>query len=281
MITYGFSNRELGIDLDLACRMGATCLEILPDWGQRPAPGPLRTRVEALNLTIHSAHACWGRRTIEARRVDLADPDSAGRLASQDDVARCADWLAEVGGRVLVVHPGGLSDSEQFDVRRDALAESLLRLADHVVGTDLRVCVENMPPGVFPGSRMADLASLVTELDRPELALALDTGHAHIASTPAVETLAAGPLLHTTHVHDNDGRKDVHDPPGLGTLDWDGWIAALDVVGYRGPVMLECIRYIRGHPDCLDAAFLERLDHLTHGGRGRTHAPENRPADAN
>ena len=44
------------------------------------------------------------------------------------------------------------------------------------------VCVENMPPGVHPGSRMAELAELLRELDHPQLALALDTGHANLTA---------------------------------------------------------------------------------------------------
>ena len=105
-----------------------------------------------------------------------------------------------------------------------------------------------MPPGVHPGSRMADLAELLRELDHPRLALALDTGHANLTAGTAAETLAAGALLATTHVHDNNGRQDAHEPPGHGTIDWPAWGRALDAIGYAGPIMLECIRALR-HDD--------------------------------
>jgi sugar phosphate isomerase/epimerase len=107
------------------------------------------------------------------------------------------------------------------------------------------VCVENMPPGVYPGSRMAELGEILRELDHPQLALALDTGHANLTASAAEETLAAGSLLATTHVHDNAGRQDSHEPPGHGTVDWTGWGRALDQIGYAGPVLLECIRFLR------------------------------------
>src|SRR5205807_2265960 len=125
-------------------------------------------------------------------------------------------------------------------------------------------CVENMPPGVHPGSRMADLAELVAELDQPELALALDTGHAQLNASPHEETLATGGLLRTTHVHDNNGRQDTHEPPGLGTIDWNAWVEALDSVGYRGPIMLECIRHLRQSPESLNETLLALLVRLTH-----------------
>jgi sugar phosphate isomerase/epimerase len=183
--------------------------------------------------------------------------------ASLDDLRRCVDWLAAAGGAFLVIHPGGLSDPEDTEPRRAALAAGLGALADHAHGTGVTVCVENMPPGVHPGSRMADLRALLLELDRPELGLAFDTGHAHLGPSVASETRAAGNLLRTTHVHDNRGRQDTHHPPGLGTIDWDEWVEVLDQVDYTGPVMLECIRFLREHPESRNPGLLERLDRLT------------------
>jgi sugar phosphate isomerase/epimerase len=106
---------------------------------------------------------------------------------------------------------------------------------------------------------MADLAALLDELDQPELALALDTGHAHISADLPSETLAAGRRLLTTHVHDNDGRQDTHRIPGQGNVAWDDWPPALDAIGYRGPVMLECIRELRKQPDQPAPDVLRRL----------------------
>jgi sugar phosphate isomerase/epimerase len=270
MVAYGFPRVAIEADLALALRLGARCLEILPLWSELPDPRAVALRASDLGLTIHSAHGCWGGQSIRAFRIDLASLDPKERLSSLDDLRLCLDWLRDAGGSCLVVHPGGFSQPEDSRARRGALAESLLTLADHARGTGVAVCVENMPPGVHPGSRMADLAGLLLELDRPELALALDTGHANLMASAASETLAAGRLLRTTHVHDNNGRQDSHDPPGLGTVAWDDWANALDSVGYSGPVMLECIRHIRDRPECLDDALSERLARLTrrHPGPG-------------
>ncbi len=195
--------------------------------------------------------------------MDLGSPEAGPHREAVEDLKRCVDWLHEAGGTCLVVHPGGLSDPAQAASRREALARGLIALADHAQGTGVVLCVENMPPGVHPGSRMADLAILVAELGCPTLALALDTGHAHIAADAPSETVAAGPWLRTTHVHDNNGRQDTHLPPGLGTINWHDWARSLDAIGYRGPIMLECVRHIRKNPECLDRAMRERLDLMT------------------
>ena len=147
-----------------------------------------------------------------------------------------------------MVHPGGLSDARRYAGPTRGTGAGAGRAGRARRGTDVIICVENMPPGVHPGSRMADLAELLAELDQPQLALALDTGHANLTASAAEETRAAGSLLATTHVHDNDGRQDSHEPPGHGTIDWADWGRALDSIGYDGPIVLECIRRLRHDP---------------------------------
>jgi sugar phosphate isomerase/epimerase len=259
MITYGFPRLSLASELCLAARFGVEVLEILPDWAALPDPGTLRKAVADRGLAIHSAHGCWGMRSIKAGRVDLGDPDPLVHRQSVDDLKLCMDWLEAAGGRYLVIHPGGISEPTDEVARRASLACGLIELAAHAKGSGLTICVENMPLGVHPGSRMSDLSSLLRELDRPELALALDTGHAHISAELALETIAAGDLLATTHVHDNDGRRDTHDYPGCGTIDWTSWAMALDQVGYRGPIMLECIRQLRDDPSLFHPEILAIL----------------------
>lgn len=263
MITYGFPRVDVRDDLAIALRLGAEVVEILPAWKSLPDPTVIRALVAELGLVIHSAHGCWGGQSIRANKVDLGSNDPATRSESIDDLRRCIDWLGAAGGSCLVIHPGGLSDPEEAATRAQALTSALVELADHAAGTGVSLCVENMPPGVYPGSRMAELADLVGSIARPEVALALDTGHANISSTVETETFAAGRLLRTTHVHDNDGRHDAHLPPGQGSVPWVRWVESLDATGYRGPVVLECIRHLRDDPGSLNESLLERLRRLT------------------
>jgi len=271
MIVYGYPKAPLAGELQIARRIGAGVLEILPDWRTYPDPRELHERTGAAGLGIHSVHGCWGGQTIRARQVDLGALDPSIRSESLDDIRRCVDWTQAAGGSFLVVHPGGLSDPVDFAARRAALLDSLRTLAPHAQALSVVVCVENMPPGVHPGTNMADLADLVAEVNNPWIDLALDTGHAAISEGVAdygrrdlaATTDAAGRYLATTHVHDNNGRQDVHWPPGLGVVDWDGWVEALDAINYRGPIMLECIRHLRQSPASIDESFLARLEKMT------------------
>lgn len=268
MVAYGFPGVEVRGDLAIAGRLGASCVEVLPDWRSLPDPVAFGALAADHGLAVHSAHGCWGRRAIQAQRVDLGEPEPTARRASIDDIRRCLDWLAEAGGRCLVVHPGGYSEPPEFAARREALSASLGELAGHATASGVLLCVENMPPGVCPGSEMGDLAAILDQLEHPSIALTLDTGHAQLGLGLLTETAAAGRRLATTHVHDNDGRRDTHLPPGLGVVDWSDWPAALDAIGYEGPIMLECIRHLRDDPGSLGEDLTRRLDELTRRASG-------------
>lgn len=245
MVVHSPAAAVIDTDLKLVRELGASCVEVLPRWNALPPAGELRSIIECSRLEIWSVHGPWGRRSICAERVDLADTNPRLRQESLDDILRASDWAAALGAKVLVVHPGGLSEAEDFPSRFDNLRDSLARMASAAWPLGLKIGVENMPKGVFPGSRMEDLAKIVREIDHPGLGLVLDTGHARISADVVTETLAAEGRLISTHVHDNEGRADSHKPPGEGTIDWPAWFATLTRIGYSGPIMLECIRALR------------------------------------
>ena len=116
MITYGYPDIALDDELDLAVWLGASVLEILPEWSCLPDPALVRRRVGRswyCRFTVRTAAGAgersgrggstWGRL------------DAATHRESIDDLKGCADWLAEAGGKCLVVHPGGLSLPEGAD----------------------------------------------------------------------------------------------------------------------------------------------------------------------
>ena len=92
MVAYGFPGVEVRGDLAIAGRLGASCVEVLPDWRSLPDPVAFGALAADHGLAVHSAHGCWGRRTIQAQRVDLGEPEPTARRASIDDIRRCLDW---------------------------------------------------------------------------------------------------------------------------------------------------------------------------------------------
>ena len=227
MITYGYPRLSLDSELDLAERFDVDVLEILPDWASLPDPRTLRTAVADRGLTIHSAHGCWGGRSIRADRVDLGDTDPVdpSPVGGRPEAVR---GLAGSGGRNA---PGGSSRGSLTAGRcGEPTCQSGLRPAraggacrgkrchhlrrEHAAGRSSRQ----------PDGRTVRPARASSTTRGSPWRWTPDTPTSRRTST--TETLAAGALLATTHVHDNDGRRDTHDSPGL-------WNHRLDRLGNR------------------------------------------------
>lgn len=262
MVVHSPAADVIDTDLKLVSELGASCVEVLPRWNALPPADELQAKIGSTGLETWSVHGPWGRQSICAEKVDLADTNPRLRQESLDDLSRASDWAAALGAKVLVVHPGGLSDAAEFTDRYDNLCDSLARLAAAAWPMGLKIGVENMPKGVYPGSRMGDLAKIVREIDHPGLGLVLDTGHARISADVVAETLAAEGRLISTHVHDNEGRADSHKPPGEGSIDWPAWFATLDRISYAGPIMLECIRALRERAEPVSPEWIDWWNRL-------------------
>ena len=77
------------------------------------------------------------------------------------------------------------------------------------------------------------------DLESPRTGICLDFGHAFLMGDVAdtIETVAEH--LVTTHVHDNDGKKDDHLVPFDGRINWDIALMTMQKVGYDGTYLME------------------------------------------
>ena len=74
------------------------------------------------------------------------------------------------------------------------------------------------------------LPQTAAAVDDPRLGLCLDIGHAAVYSdrSPQEWTAAFLPWLRHVHLHDNDGKTDLHLPLGQGRLELRPWLEALE-----------------------------------------------------
>jgi len=80
-----------------------------------------------------------------------------------------------------------------------------------------------------------ELRDFVEFMDHPLFGAAWDIGHAHMDGIDHYqEIMAMGKTLKAIHVHDNDGEKDRHQAPFLGTADYDSLMRGLIESGYEG-----------------------------------------------
>lgn len=201
--------------------------------------------------------------------ANVCAADDAARAEHIATVKRHIALSARMGIRVGVIHPGGERAATFAAERaeRQRRVESFRELADHAAEHDFALAIENMTDGVRDwrsavgqrryGATIEDLHALIDALDRPNVGICLDVGHAHVQGYDMAEAVRqCGERLIATHIQDNDGTRDAHLAPTRGSIDWAAGIAALREIGYGGHFNLE-IPGERGLPPDLTLKRLE------------------------
>lgn len=178
-----------------------------------------------------------------------------------DTVEALRPWLdlyAAIGVRAAVLHPSGVPASKETRPPREVLdrqVAALGTLTDHLGGTEMVLCLEN----VSAAPLAADLLRILEAVGSPHLGICLDTGHLHMAAGDQAEFIrAAGAHLRALHLADNEGRSDQHMMPyGRGTVDWPAVVEALRQLPYEGLCNLE----IPGENRAPRAVRLAKLDY--------------------
>ncbi len=192
------------------------------------------TTLERYGLRLWSCHSPAG------RPLDIAAEDEEVRRHTQDVVRQTMQVAADLGARVVVCDAVRRvsRDPEERRPRQALLAESVQRLLEDAARLNVRLVIENhqwwslfeMPE---------DFHDLITTHPLPGLGACWDTGHGWLAGHQAETACRLGGHLVTVHLHDNDGREDLHLVPTEGGLTWEPLVAGLHHIGYHGPFMME------------------------------------------
>lgn len=195
----------------------------------------VRKCAEDEGIEIFQSHGPW--------RWPPEDETEEKRAERFEKMSKSLDGAAILGCPYLVIHPvmpyGWESDPEPrrlWEINIDFYS----RLAEKAEQTGVTVCLENMPmPGISVASP-AQILGLVREIGSPYLRVCLDTGHAVMFEDPAVSVRLLGrEYLRTLHIHDNDGKRDLHLLPYCGVIKWEGFCRALRETGFDGVMSIE------------------------------------------
>jgi len=248
--TFGLSthlfhgSRLSAAHVTLAAQHGVTALEIYAtrshfDYRDAAHVDAIGQSLADHGLTLHSLHAptttscsegVWG------PTLSLADADESRRRQAVDETLAAMAVTRRVPFRYLVVHLGA-PDAPPERNRRAAAHRSLDTLADAAESLGIHLALEVIPNTL---SHPEALVALIDDvLERRTVGICLDTGHAHLWGDVAEAIEICSGHLHTTHLHDNNGRRDDHLVPGRGTIDWAGALLAFQKVGYDGAWVFE------------------------------------------
>ena len=212
------------------------------DYHDERAAAELAEWLADTGLELHSVHAPIVGALKGGTWVDPfsnASRDEANRRTALQETAAAIALARLIPYRHLVVHLGTpttervAANDNQPELARRTVEE----LFEKASSDNVRVALEVIPNAL---SKPEALVHLIEEvLDGIDVGICLDYGHAHLMGDlgEAIETVS-GHLL-TTHMHDNDGKRDDHLVPYGGSIDWDVAMMETQKIGYDGTLMFE------------------------------------------
>ena len=172
------------------------------------------------------------------------------KTPEMERIIRAFRFSQILGAKTVVVH--AVTDVKPVDFIPYNLRFYKL-LEPYAKAAIVKIAVENLFKfdakfhrfeGVFETGEK--LSSFVQKLRSPQFVACVDTGHAALTGTPP-EKLIAGmnkSLVKCVHLHDNDGKDDLHLLPYSGVLDWDEILSSLKKIGYDGDITFEIMFFL-------------------------------------
>ncbi len=211
--------RSLVSEIDWIGRNGFDFVDLFlePESGAIGAFDPLAVRDSLKSWNLPAVgHLAW--------YLPIGSPVKELRRAALDVAVSYFQAFETIGVKRATIHAHWASSSlfstdESLAWQIETLADLIHRAAPH----GLQIMYE--PVGMAAESR-ENLDRLLQAL--PDLGFHLDIGHFHLNQRQPADFIRhfASRLVHV-HLHDNDGSRDQHLPPGIGTIDWDETLTAL------------------------------------------------------
>lgn len=187
-------------------------------------------------LEIYQAHGPW--------RYPPRDATAEDRLERFEKMTRAVEGTAILGCKKMVIHPlmpFGINDEgheqETYEINLDFMG----KLSEVGKANDVVICYENMPMPLLSMASVPSILKVVREINSDYFKVCLDVGHSIITKNVpgnAVRMIGKDTLA-ALHIHDNNGKHDVHIQPYAGVIDWENFCMALKDIGFDGVMSFE------------------------------------------
>lgn len=197
-----------------------------------------RKIIEEAGLTVYQAHGPW--------RWPPRDSTPEDRAERMEKIRRSLEGTAALGCSRFVYHPllpFGKNDMDHADETWSVNLPFMQEMADYAAGLGITVCLENMPWPEFSIAKTSEILEMIRAVNRPNFKFCLDTGHCAITGDSPADCvrLAGKEQLEALHIHDNDGKRDLHLLPFSKSIDFTAFGKALYEIGFDGVVSLESL----------------------------------------
>ena len=195
-----------------------------------------RNIYESEGIEIHQTHGPW--------RFPVKDGTTEDRAERFEAMSKAIYGTAVLGSKNFIIHPimpYGADSSEDPEGMKALNCEFFDRLCDVAEKYGITVCYENMPFLNLPIASVAQILDTVKKLNRNNFKICLDTGHCAVFGQDIGEAvrMIGKDNLYALHVHDNDGKRDLHQLPHTGVINWDNFKTSLKDINYSGVLSLE------------------------------------------
>lgn len=189
-------------------------------------------------MEINQVHGPW--------RWPPRDHTPQERQERMEKMKRSIRATALLGCRNWVIHPvmpygiedkGTGHEQETWEINMAFMG----RLFETAKEYGVTICLENMPMPDFSIGSPSEILKFVRAVDDERFRICLDTGHVAVYEglNPAEALRELGEAVRVLHVHDNNGREDLHYMPYFGVIDWQEFSGTLRKSGFQGVFSLE------------------------------------------
>ena len=183
---------------------------------------------------------CWGAVTLMTGGRDLLHEDPYVRLGSVQYVKDCLSFVAALDGKIVTVVPSTVGKIVPMASPEDEwrwAVDGLKECQEHAEEVGVRIGLEPLNRFETYFLNRCEQALALADAVGGNCGVALDTFHMNIEESDLLEAIhLAGDRLVDFHVADNNRM-----PPGLGALDWDAIVRALQAIGYQGHLTAEFV----------------------------------------
>lgn len=155
-------------------------------------------------------------------------------------LVREIEMFCAIGIKNAVLHCDYMKDVDiSYDDRREVNIVKLRELVNRISDCDITLCLENLRPHTMG---IDEILYIIEKVGSDKLGICLDTGHLNVSKADSQRDfiLKAGEHLKALHLHDNDGKSDLHVLPyGRGEVDFFEIVHALREIDYNGEFNFE------------------------------------------
>lgn len=190
--------------------------------------------LQELKLSVHSVHSPF-------RNFPHYDDERQFRDIRQRLWRRTIDDCSDLAVPIMVVHGVDRNEYNYPPSQMQIVGDSLADLCEYGRKRGVMIALENISPGNAPSDEIRCwLRDHVRNYPGIGLKYCLDIGHVLLNGADLYEEVdAAGKDLITLHIHNNDGKDDLHSLPDAGVIDWPALRAYLRDGRYGGQFVME------------------------------------------